>query len=202
MLSNAAYSRGAPSAVTPDLQSDWYAVYTRHQHEKTVARILASKGFEAFLPLCSTVHRWNDRNKQLWLPLFPCYVFFRQGIERRLEILTTPGIHALVSCGSQPAAIPCDEIDAIKRVTESGAYVEPHPFLKCGEWVRVQRGPLTGIRGILLRQKSVYRLILSVDILGQSAAVEVDAFAVETLSAAEQSARTFAPGAVAAQRAV
>ena len=173
-------SHGSPL----DSRLDWYAIYTRHQHEKTVAQILTSKGFETLLPLYSAVHRWKDRTKLLSLPLFPCYVFIKGGSERRLDIMTTPGIHALVSTAGQPTAIPNAEIEAIRRAIESGAPVEPHPLLKCGEWVRVKCGPLEGIQGILVRKKNLYRLVLSVEMLGKAACVDIDAFLVERLNGA------------------
>jgi transcription termination/antitermination protein NusG len=157
----------------------WYALYTRHQHENAVARILTAKGFETFLPCYQEARRWTDRVKLLSLPLFPCYVFLRGGFERRLDIVTTPGIRAFVSSAGQPVAIPAAEISAIRRGVESGAYVEPHPFLKNGEWVRVKSGALEGIEGILVRRKSLYRLVLSVEMLGKAVAVEVDAAKVE-----------------------
>src|ERR1700722_7149617 len=159
----------------------WYALYTRHQHEKMVHQILTNKGFDTFLPLYSTTHNWKDRTKALSLPLFPCYVFLKGGIERRLQILTTPGIYGLVSSAGQPAAIPDIEIDAIRRVVESGVRVEAHPYLKCGNWVRVKCGPLTGIEGILVRKKNIARLVLSVEILGTAASIEVEAFQVEAV---------------------
>jgi transcription antitermination factor NusG len=165
------------------LESSWYAVYTRHQHEKTVAQILTGKGFNTFLPLYATTHDWKDRTKALTLPLFPCYVFLKGGIERRLQIITTPGIYGLVSSAGQPAAIPDIEIEAIRRVIESGTRVEIHPFLKCGSWVRVKCGPLAGIEGILVRKKNVSRLVLNVEILGTAAAIEVAAFQVEAVIA-------------------
>jgi transcription antitermination factor NusG len=164
-------------------QPPWYAIYTRHQHEKTVAQILTSKGFEIFLPLYGAAHSWKDRTKIVSLPLFPCYVFLRGGLERRLDIVTTPGIYSLVSTAGQPAAIPAIELEAVRRAVESTMGVEPHPFLKCGEWVRVKRGPLAGFQGILVRKKNLYRLVLSVEMLGKAAAVEVDAFLVERLNA-------------------
>jgi len=163
--------------------SSWYALYTRHQHEKMVDQVLTSKGFNTFLPLYSTTHNWKDRTKALSLPLFPCYVFLQGGIERRLQILTTPGIYGLVSSAGQPAEIPAIEIEAIRRVVESGVRVEAHPYLKCGNWVRVKCGPLTGIEGILVRKKNISRLVLSVEILGTAAAIEVAAFQVETVNA-------------------
>jgi transcription antitermination factor NusG len=162
--------------------SPWHAVYTRHQHEKTVARILTLKGFETFLPLYRESRLWQDRAKLLSLPLFPCYVFLKGGLERRLDIATTPGIHAFVLSAGQPASIPAGEIEAIRRGVEGGARVEPHPFLKSGDCVRVKSGPLKGIQGILVRKKSLYRLVLSVGMLGKAAAVEVDAAQVEPLN--------------------
>jgi transcription antitermination factor NusG len=171
-----------PSGLAINNSRAWYAIYTRHQHEKTVAEILAYKGFETLLPLYNVRHRWKDRTKLLSLPLFPCYVFLNGGIERRLDLMTTPGIYALVSNAGQPAAIPPAEIDSIRRAVESGSRVEPHPLLKCGEWVRVKRGPLEGIQGILIRKKNLYRLVLSVEMLGRAAAVEVDGNLVERMN--------------------
>jgi len=163
-------------------ESSWYALYTRHQHEKMVDQVLTNKGFNTFLPLYATTHTWKDRTKALSLPLFPCYVFLKGGIERRLQIITTPGIYGLVSIAGQPAAIPDIEIEAIRRVVNSGARVEAHPFLKCGNRVRVKCGPLTGIEGILVRKKNISRLVLSVEILGTAAAIEVSAFQVEAVN--------------------
>jgi transcription antitermination factor NusG len=166
---------------TSNPASDWYALYTRHQHEKTVAQVLTRKGFEILLPLYESVRRWKDRTKVLSLPLFTCYVFLKGGLERRCEVLNTPGIYELLSTGGQPIAIPTAEIDAIQQVMKSGLRLEPHPFLKIGERVRIKRGPLAGLQGLLVRQKNVYRLVISVEMLGRAAVVEVDSFLVERL---------------------
>jgi transcription antitermination factor NusG len=168
--------------------SAWYVLYTRHQHERTVAEILTNKGFQILLPLYSSARRWKDRTKLLALPLFPCYVFLKGGFGDRMDIMKTPGVNALVSSAGVPAAIPSGEIEAIERIVESGAKVEPHPFLKCGDRVKVKHGPLTGLEGILVRKKNLCRLVLSVEMLGKSAAVEVDSFLVERVNAHPPSA--------------
>jgi transcription antitermination factor NusG len=163
----------------------WHALYTRHQYEKLVAQALSSKGFEVFLPQYHTIHRWKDRRKELVLPLFPNYVFIRGGLDRMLNILTTPGVHSLVAWGGRPADIPQEEIDAVHRLVESSLRIEPHPFLKCGDWVRIKSGALEGIQGILVRKKSTFRLVLSVEMLAKSASVEVDISVVERVRCAE-----------------
>jgi transcription antitermination factor NusG len=157
----------------------WCAVYTRHQHEKSIGEMLEAKGFEIFLPLYESTRRWKDRRKVLSLPLFPCYVFVRGAHERRLPVLTTPGVHMIISRGERVATVPEEEIEAIRRTVEGPFSVEPHPFLRCGERVRVVRGSLEGLEGVLTRKKNLYRLVLSVDMLAQSVSVEVDALDVE-----------------------
>src|ERR1700730_13769531 len=126
----------------------WHVLYTRHQHEKAIAYILSTKGFEVFLPLYSAAHRWHDRTKQLSLPLFPCYVFIKGGLERRLHIMTTPGVHDFVKFAGRLAIIPEAEIEAVLRLVESRLSAEPHPFLNCGDRGRVRAGPLEGTEGI------------------------------------------------------
>lgn len=162
---------------------NWYAVCTRHQHEKIAARILEYKDFDVFLPFYKESHQWHDRIKEISMPLFPGYLFVREGRQRWLPILNTAGVSSIVSFGGQPAPIPFSEIEGVRRIIESRLRVEPYPFLKSGDRVRVKYGPIAGVEGILLRQKNLARLVLSVEILGKSAAVEVDAAHVERITA-------------------
>ena len=169
-----------------DAPHAWYALYTRHQHEKRVHQVLTGKGFEAFLPLYTAAHQWKDRVKRVSLPLFPCYVFLQGPLPLWLPILTTPGVHSVVGFGGQPASISRAEIEALRRVVDSSVKAEPHPFLRCGDRVRVTAGPLRGLEGILLRKKNWCRLLLSVEMLQRSVAVEVDAALVERIGGRSQ----------------
>jgi len=175
------------SDVTPDGDSAWCALYTRHQHEKTVAEMLTAKGLEVFLPVYNSVRVWKDRKKTLTLPLFPCYVFVRGGVHQRLQVVTTPGVHMILCNGDEVAAIPEDQIEAIRRTVEGKMRVEPHPFLNCGERVRVKRGTLEGVEGILVRKKNQFRLVLCVDMVAQCMAVEVEASDVEPVALSSRS---------------
>lgn len=167
------------TSFTLESDTPWHAIYTWHQHEKMVADLLSRKGFEIFLPLYQSTRRWKDRLKTLSLPLFPSYVFIRGGMDQHLQIVTTPGVSSLLTVSGRVAEISRDEIDAVKRTVESSLRAEPHPFLKCGDWVRVKAGPLEGIEGILVRMKGMFRLVISVELLQKSVAVEVDSAMVE-----------------------
>jgi transcription antitermination factor NusG len=157
----------------------WLAVHTRHQHENMAALSLAYKGFEVFLPVYTRLRRWSDRIKKLSAPLFPGYVFLRGERQQQLAILTAPGVLGLVGFAGVPAVIPDVEIEAVRQTIARSLPVEPYPFLKCGDWVRVKAGPLEGIEGILVRYKKLIRLVLSVHLLEKSVCVEVDAWMVE-----------------------
>ena len=170
----------------------WWALYTRHQHEKVVAEMLAAKGLEVFLPQYDSIRRWKDRQKLLSLPLFPCYVFVRGGLGRRLQIVTTPGVHMVLNHGDHAAVIPEYEIESIRRTVDGRCRMEPHPFIRCGDRVRVIRGSLQGVEGILVRKKNQFRLILSVDMLAKSVAVEIDSADIEPLTERVQ-AEQYAP---------
>ena len=163
-------------------QAAWCALHTRHQHERSVASVLAGKGIEVFLPTYRAVHRWNDRNKELTLPLFPGYLFFRYELERRLHVLSTPGINSIVSSGGAPTPVPEHEVSDIRRMVESTLALEPHPFLSEGDVVRITAGPLAGLEGIVSRKRDSVRLVLSVTMLGRSAAVEINGCAIERVS--------------------
>lgn len=180
---------GSETPDIPRTDSHWCAAYTRHQHEKSVGDMLERKGFETFVPLYQARRRWHDRVKTLALPLFPSYVFLRGGIERQLQIVTTPGVHWMITTAGQVAVIPDEEIAAVKRLVDSSLRVEPHPFLRCGDWVRVKTGPVEGVEGILVRMKSLYRLVISVEMLQKSVAVEVSVSDVERVRRPNTTAR-------------
>ena len=167
-----------PVAVT---QPRWYAAYTSANHEKRVAAELARRDVENFLPLYNSVRRWKDRRVQLELPLFPGYVFVQMRLCDRLRVLQVPGIARLVAFGGLPVALPNGQVDALREGLNGKLRAEPHPYLVVGRRVRVTRGPLQGAEGILLRRKGVFRVVLSLEAIMRSVAVEVDAADLESL---------------------
>ena len=164
----------------------WYAVYTRFQHEKTAAALLEKKEFEVFLPVYRAVHKWKDRNQTVTLPLFPCYLFLRMELARKVEILRTAGVLWMVENGGQACSVPDEEVESVRRICSSGSRFQPHPYLKEGDFVRIRKGPLLGVEGVFQRTKNDYRVIVSVGLLRQGVAVEVDLADVERVRPANR----------------
>jgi transcription antitermination factor NusG len=157
----------------------WYAVYTRSRHEQLVQKQLEGKAIRNFLPLYEKISQWKDRKKQIHLPLFPGYLFVKILLQDRLEVLKTFGAVHLVGDGNTPLPIPEEQILSIQTLIEKGLKFDPHPYLKVGNSVRITSGPLTGVEGILIRKKNQCRLLLSVDLIQRSIAIEIDSWQIE-----------------------
>jgi transcription antitermination factor NusG len=160
----------------------WFAVATRPRWEKFVSQALAGKGFEAFLPLYTSRRRWSDRIKVLELPLFAGYLFCRMSLEQnRLPVLTTPGVRQIMGIGKAPIPVPESEIDAVRAIAASGLAAQPWPFVRAGDRVRIKGGSLDGVEGLLIATKKHHRLVVSVELLRRSVAVEIDQAWVEAV---------------------
>lgn len=154
----------------------WYAAYTLANHEKGVAEQLVRKGVENFLPLYESIRQWKDRRVRLQLPLFPGYVFVRIALSEKLAVLRLSGVARLVGFGERPVPLSDEEVEGLRKGMGSELRMEPHPHVSMskGQRVRILRGPLAGMEGILLRNKGNFRLVLSIDLIMRSIVVDID----------------------------
>ncbi len=153
----------------------WFALQVRGRFEDRVASHLQGQGYEHFLPKYSVRRKWSDRMQTLHVPLFAGYIFCRFNPQERRPILLTPGVLAVVGISKTPIPILDEEISALQRAVNSGLTTTPSPFLKQGDKVRVECGPLRGLEGILVGFRGQSRVIVSVTLLQRSIAVDVQA---------------------------
>jgi transcription antitermination factor NusG len=154
---------------------NWYALRIESRFAAMTSQILRNKGYEEYFPTYRCRQRWSDRIKDLEKPLVPGYIFCRfDPQEHRTPILTTPGVIAFVGIGKKPSPIPDGEIDAIRTIVHSGLSVNPQPFIERGARVLIERGPLSGLEGIVLDADKTCRLVVSISLLQRSVAVEID----------------------------
>ncbi|HEV2522558.1 MAG TPA: transcription termination/antitermination NusG family protein [Candidatus Acidoferrales bacterium] len=142
--------------------------------EKYATNFLESAGYKCFLPLSKLARRWSDRTKISEMPLFPGYFFCRMDPQNRLPVLMTPCVIQIVGTGRTPIPINEEEIAAIQRLVESGLSTMPWPYVQVGNVARIEEGPLRGLSGIVIKIKSGLKLVLSVNLLHRSVAVEID----------------------------
>jgi len=153
----------------------WYAIRTRSRHEKLVDQQFACRGVEAFLPLVARRQRWKDRWKLVSFPLFPGYCFARFPHQDRLVVLTATGVVEILGTNGHATPIPDQEIETVRRLVTSTLPLDPYPYLKEGMQVEVTRGPLVGVRGLLIRKERHARLVVAIHLIQQAASVELDA---------------------------
>jgi transcription termination/antitermination protein NusG len=161
----------------------WYALTVKHQHELAARSALELRGFEALAPTYRARRRWSDRVKEIDVPLFTGYVFCRFAFTERVMVMDVPGIARVVEFGGAPAEVSDTEIAAIRIVMDSKLPVRPWPYLKPGDRVLVQRGPLRGVEGTLLEERNRLQLVIGIEMLQRSLAVEVEADMVTPVQA-------------------
>lgn len=175
-------TEGGEALPAEDNRTQWFAVWTHSHCEQLVHDQLNAKGFEAFLPTLPTWSRRAGVKRLIPLPMFPSYLFVHEAMTKaaHVELLKTRGLIRILGVRWDLLTPVGDgEVDALRRVAEADLAVMPHPYLREGQRVRITHGPLGGIEGILVRSRPKQgMLVLSVDVLQQSVAVEVDCTAV------------------------
>lgn len=166
-------------------EANWYALWTHSHCEQLVQSQLMAKGYEAFLPRLAA---WKRRGSDRWIayqPMFPGYLFLRHAMNKvsYIDIMNSRGlVRVLGDRWDRLAAIPQDEIEAISTLIESGMPALPYPYLKAGQRVRIVAGVLAGVEGSLVETKAGKgMLVISVELLQRSVAVEIDCTLVATI---------------------
>lgn len=160
----------------------WYAMMTHARHECKVLKLLQEKSFECFLPLVSEIRQWKDRKQRVDVPLFSNYLFVRtdMGSVTRLRLLTTPGVLRIVSCGTAPVRVPCEEIDTI-RVALACRSCSAHPTVMIGQRVKVVNGCLSGVEGRVIRSSRPLTIAINIGSIHQAISVQLDGFEVRAI---------------------
>jgi transcription antitermination factor NusG len=176
------HQSGPHASSGPQLDKQWFAVYTVPQNEKSAARHLALREFESFLPTYPAVRVWKNRQRvQLSLPLFPSYLFVRISRSDRSAVLGSPGILRIIGNAREPLPV-ADSIIEFLRSDLCAGKAEPFHELVVGQKVRICSGAMRGLEGVLVRKNNNSRFVLTVDLINQHAAVEIGAENLEALA--------------------
>ncbi|HEV8119230.1 MAG TPA: transcription termination/antitermination NusG family protein [Thermoanaerobaculia bacterium] len=186
-----------PTHPIADADAPWHVLWTRSHCEQMVHDQLVGKRFELFLPKCEAWARHAGTRSLARMPLFPGYLFLRHVLDKEsyIEVRKARGLVSILGDGwDRPASLPDSEIDAIRLIVGTQSPVAAHPYLTQGRRVRITRGALAGLEGILLQLKMKQGLlVVSLDLLQRSVAVEVDCTAVEPIASSHWAAEARSP---------
>ena len=153
----------------------WYAIYVRSRHEKNVHSALMNKGIESSLPLKTVIRQWGDRKKKVQLPMFRGYIFVKINLNiDKLNVLQTPGVVKFIHFNNQIPAIPEEQIFWLDTLLSSKSEINYETQYLTGNEVEVIAGPFKGLKGKVIKRKSVFRVVLWIDIIMQGISVEMD----------------------------
>jgi transcription antitermination factor NusG len=155
--------------------SHWFAIRTSPRWEVRASSELSLRGLQTYLPVCRVKHDWSDRIKIVEEPLFPGYLFGRFQLDDRLRVLQAPGVKQIVSIGNTPTPMSDVEIENLRTLVGAGPLLVQWPYLPAGQRILIDRGPLAGVKGFIVRaEEGALRIVVSVDLLQRSVAVEID----------------------------
>ena len=173
--------------------AQWFVLWTHSNNERRVHDQLIAKGFDTFLPMTTAWSRRGGVQTSIAVPMFPGYVFVHHAIDKRshVEMLKARGVvRILGERWDRPASVADEEIAAIRRIDAAHVPVFPHPYLTQGQQVRIHDGALAGLEGILIATKPHKGLlVLSVELLRRSVAVEVESTQVQPVKPAGAASR-------------
>ncbi|KJU81369.1 transcription antitermination protein NusG [Candidatus Magnetobacterium bavaricum] len=162
---------------------NWYVIHVRSRHEFKVYERLSKVGVVVFLATVERLQKWKGRKKKLSFPLFPGYLFvnIHKTHEEMLAVLHTYGVVRFLSTApGEPEPVHEGQIVSLKRLVDSKEAIDPYPYLKKGQRVRIKKGPLTGVEGFLVEREGYHILILSIDMLCKGVSLKIDVSDVES----------------------
>ncbi len=164
-----------------DRSYHWYALYTKSRREKEVERDLTEDGYEVYLPTIRRLRVWSDRKKWVDQPLFSGYVFVKVSNKEYYRVLQHPGVVKYVGFGGEAARIREWQIEAVKRALGLNLDMEATTdHFKQGQEVEISAGPMSGLRGEIIRIASKKQLLLRISNIGYSLLVKIPAAYLET----------------------
>jgi len=172
-----------PGIVGAAPDRKWFAVFTIPQNEKSVVKHLEIREIESFLPTYESVRVWKNRQRmKVILPLFPTYLFVRINSRERAKVLQSPGVIQIVGNSREYVPLPDAEVEFL-RSGFCRQRIEPYRELVVGERVRIRSGVMQGVQGTLVRKSSSMRFVLTLELINQHAAIQVDAEDLESVVA-------------------
>jgi transcriptional antiterminator NusG len=174
----ASANAGVLAAASPRTDVPWHVLWTHSHCEQIVYDQLAARGFNPFLPEIEVWSVRAGRRRAISAPMFPGYLFLNDRLDKagHIEVRKARGLARILGeAWDRPAVVPAAEIEAVRLLSSSRVPSFPHPYLREGRRVRIVSGPLADVEGILVKVRPEKGLlVLSVNLLQRSVAVEID----------------------------
>jgi len=154
----------------------WTPVSVRPRCEKIVAQYACGIGLTHYLPLRRRMARYQRRNVETFLPMFPGYLFVQMGQSDAEQLVRCNKIARILRMDENLERQLISELQSLVILENSSLEAElvVSPELIEGALVEVVTGPFRGMLGIVEKREKSTRISVNVDMLGQSVSVDLD----------------------------
>ncbi len=168
----------APAAVESDRR--WWAVYTKARQEKALARELLKYEVPFYLPQVPRQLVYRGRRVKSLLPLFTGYMFLYGTDDERVRALTTNRVSQLLPVTDQEDLRR--DLKQVHLLINSRSALTVEDQMTPGRRVRVKRGALMGLEGLIVERRNHYRLMVVVHFLNRGVSLDIEDIDVELLT--------------------
>jgi transcriptional antiterminator RfaH len=127
---------------------EWFVIRSKPRKEDYAAQTLARRGVTAFCPRILEPVGWA--RDWATVPLFPGYLFVEIALQESYHVVVwTPGVKGFVAFGEIPVPVRSEIVEFLQHEAGDDGVIRPLQNLRRGDRVRIRRGPLSGLVGII-----------------------------------------------------
>ena len=178
-LSDNPPQRYPEAAELAELPGNWWVAHTKSRFEKAFAWDLLHHGVPYYLPMVEQTRISSGKKRRVLNPLFTSYVFFCGNDEQRYQALATNRL-----CQTLPVNDPTTLVRQLRQIEQAvgrHARLDLCRVMEVGRRCRVRSGLFRGMEGAVVQRRGATTIILEVSMLGQGAAMEIDADLLESM---------------------
>lgn len=158
--------------ILPPGEARWAVIHTKPRCEKKLADYARRSGIWYYLPQMESHRLYEKRQITFTKPMFPSYLFCLLDHQSKQTLVVTGHTVGFIRVPSQQELL--EDLINIHRVRQPKVELQSTLWLSEGLQVRIERGPLKGVTGVVESHSKLHEVRLQVEILRQAVLVKVD----------------------------
>ena len=144
----------------------WYVVLTKPRQEARAQQQLEQQGIEVFLPMLGRIKQVRGKRKEVFVPLFPGYLFIHLTSDSALlsKVRSTLGVRHLLMFAGKVMTVDASLIADLKQ--RCAALEQEDVFIQ-GQAVNIVGGPFLHYQAIFKDYDGEERAIIWLSLLNQ-----------------------------------
>ena len=159
----------------------WQPVHTRPRCEKKFQRFCDKYDLISYLPLKLRANTIRNKIVKSQIPMFPGYAFACLNDEEKAIVSRTNSVVNFINLSRAQEKSLVEDLRSINILEhmQENQEILVSPEIQPGSEISVKYGALRGLTGIVEKRKNIHRIVVNIDMISQSVAMEMDSSDVE-----------------------